>query len=177
MEKDIKDLKMLIDTDTLMNRIKELADEINNSYGIEKPLTLICVLRGAAMFFCELAKYLKMPVKMEFVSLSSYGDAQKSSGKIKSLNLHLPNMQDENVLIVEDIVDTGLTLDFLIKFIEMNCHANDVKLAVLFDKKCARKYNVIPNFAAFEVDNKFIVGFGLDYCGFYRNLNYVGYFS
>ena len=177
MEKNINDLKVLIDSKTLMNRIKELADEINNFYGTNKPLTLICVLRGATMFFCELAKHLKMPVKMEFVSLSSYGDSEKSSGKIKSLNLHLPSMKDENVLIVEDIVDTGLTLDFLIKFIEMNCHANDVKLAVLFDKKCARKYEVTPNFSAFEVDDKFIVGFGLDYCGFYRNLDFVGYFE
>ena len=177
MEKDIKDLKVLIDSKTLNNRIQELAREINNSYGVEKPLTLICVLRGAVMFFTELSKYLKMPVKMEFVSLSSYGDSEKSSGKIKTLNLHLPNMKNENVLVVEDIVDTGLTLDFLIKFIKMNCAADDVKLAVLFDKKCARKYDVNPDFSAFEVDDKFIVGFGLDYCGIYRNLDYVGYFE
>ena len=68
-------------------------------------------------------------------------------------------------------------LDFLIKFIESNCKAKDVKLAVLFDKKCARKYDVVPNFSAFDVDDKFIVGFGLDYCGLYRNLNYIGYFD
>jgi hypoxanthine phosphoribosyltransferase len=177
MEKDIKDLKILIDNQKLISRIKELAYEINKSYGAEKPLTIICVLRGAVMFFSELSKYLEMPVKMEFVSLSSYGDEQKSSGKIKTLNLNLPNMQDENVLIIEDIVDTGLTLDFLIKFIKMNCCANDVKLAVLFDKKCARKYDVTPDFSAFEVDDKFIVGFGLDYAGFYRNLDYIGYFE
>lgn len=176
MDKDIKDLEVLIDNQKLISRIKELADEINNAYGVEKPLTLICVLRGAVMFFAELSKYLKMPVKMEFVSLSSYGDSQKSSGKIKTLNLNLPNMHDENVLIVEDIVDTGLTLDFLIKFIQMNCCAKDVKLAVLFDKKCARKYDVTPDFSAFEIDDKFIVGFGLDYCGIYRNLDYIGYF-
>ena len=128
------------------------------------------------MFFTELSKYLKMPVKMEFVSLSSYGDSQKSSVKIKTMNMILPNMQNENVLIIEDIVDTGLTLDFLIKFVQMNCQARDVKLAVLFDKKCARKYNVVPDFSAFEIDDKFIIGFGLDYCGLYRNLDYIGYF-
>lgn len=176
MDKDIKDLKVLIDNQKLISRIKELAHEINTSYGTSKPLTLICVLRGAVMFFTELSKYLEMPVKMEFVSLSSYGDGQKSSGKIKTLNLNLPNMHEENVLIVEDIVDTGLTLDFLIKFIKMNCCAQDVKLAVLFDKKCARKYDVTPDFSAFEIDDKFIVGFGLDYTGLYRNLDYVGYF-
>ena len=177
MEKDIKDLKVLIKPSELKDRIKTLADEINSHYNLDEPLTLICVLRGAVMFFSELSKYLKMPVKMEFVSLSSYGDAQKSSGKIKSFNLNLPNMHDENVLIVEDIVDTGLTLDFLIKFIKMKCSAKDVKLAVLFDKKCARKYDVIPDFSAFEIDDKFIVGFGLDYCGYYRNLDYIGYFE
>lgn len=177
MDKKIDDLKVLIDRDALKKRIVELADEINNYYDSTEPLIAICVLRGAAMFYCELAKYLKMPLKMEFVSLSSYGDNQKSTGQIKSFNLALPAFKDENVLIVEDIIDTGLTLDFLKKFIIHNCSAKSVKLAVLFDKKCARKYDITPDFSAFEVDDKFIVGFGLDYCGLYRNLDYIGYFE
>lgn len=177
MDKNIKDLKILIDSASLNKRIKELADEINSTYDIEEPLTIICVLRGAVMFFVELAKHLKMPIKMEFVSLSSYGDNFKSSGKVKSFNLSLPPLKDENVLIVEDIIDTGLTLDFLMKFVKINCKAKDVKLAVLFDKKCARKYDIEADFTAYEIDDKFIVGFGLDYCGFYRNLNYIGYFE
>lgn len=176
MEKDIKDLKVLIDRETLTKRIKELANEINQAYDCSETLTLICVLKGAVMFYAELAKHLKMPVKMEFVSLSSYGDAQKSSGKIKTLNLALPPFENDNVLIVEDIIDTGLTLDFLKKFLKHNCSAKSVKLAVLFDKKCARKFDITPDFSAFEVDDKFIVGFGLDYCGLYRNLDYVGFF-
>ena len=177
MDKNIKDLKILIDSASLNKRIKELADEINSTYDIKEPLTIICVLRGAVMFFVELAKHLKMPIKMEFVSLSSYGDNFKSSGKVKSFNLSLPPLKDENVLIVEDIIDTGLTLDFLMKFVKINCKAKDVKLAVLFDKKCARKYDIEADFTAYEIDDKFIVGFGLDYCGFYRNLNYIGYFE
>ncbi len=175
--KDIKDLKVLIDTDTLHKRIKILADEINAFYGVENPLTLICILRGAVMFYTELAKHLKMPVKMEFVTLSSYGNSDKSSGKVKAVNLALPDLENQNALIVEDIIDTGLTLDFLLKFIKTNCKVYDVKLAVLFDKKCARKFDIEPDFYAFEMDDKFIVGFGLDYNGFYRNLNYVGYFE
>ena len=175
--RDIKDLKVLIDRDSLNKRIIELALEINNFYGTEKPLTLICILRGAVMFYTELAKHLKMPVKMEFVTLSSYGNSKKSSGKIKAVNLALPDLENQNALIVEDIIDTGLTLDFLLKFIKTNCKVRDVKLTVLFNKKCARKFDVEPDFVAFDVDDKFIVGFGLDYNGFYRNLDYIGYFN
>ena len=86
-------------------------------------------------------------------------------------------MENQKALIVEDIIDTGLTLDFLLKFIKTNCKVKDVKLAVLFDKKCARKFDIEPDFSAFEIDDKFIVGFGLDYNGFYRNLDYIGYFE
>ncbi len=177
MEKDIKDLKVLIDSNKLKERIKQVASEINSSYDNNEVLNLICVLRGAVMFFTELSKYLKMPVKMEFVSLSSYGNNEQSTGQIKSFNLNLPKFENENVLVVEDIVDTGLTLDFLLKFIKHKCKAKDVRLAVLFDKKCARKYDVVPDFSAFDIDNKFIVGFGLDYCELYRNLDYIGYFE
>ena len=96
MEKDIKDLKVLIDNKALIEKIKTLAEEINQSYNNSEPLVLICVLRGAVMFYTELAKYLEMPIKMEFVSLSSYGNNQHSSGKIKTLNLNLPSFKNEN---------------------------------------------------------------------------------
>ena len=169
--------KTLIDTNSLYNRIKELADEINNYFGQDEPLNVICVLKGAAMFCTELSKNLKMPLKFEYISLSSYGNSTTSSGKIKSLNLTLPSFKNENVLIVEDIIDTGLTLSYLTKYIKENCIPKDVKLAVMFNKNIKRKYDLNPDFSAFEVDNKFIVGFGLDYQGFYRNLDYIGYFE
>ncbi len=174
---DNKELKVLIGESELAKRIKELGEEINAHYGIENELTIVCVLKGAVMFFCELAKHLKMPVKMEFVSLSSYGDAQKSSGKVSALNLSLPPLEGKNVLVVEDIMDTGLTLNFLLDFIRSKCKAKDVKLAVMFDKKCARKYPVKPDFSAYDVGDKFIVGFGLDYCELHRNLPYIGYYE
>ncbi len=177
MNKNIDDLKILIDSKTLNDRIKSLADEINAIYPKDETITIICVLKGAVMFFTSLAKYLKMPVKMEFISLSSYGNSTKSNGKVKSINLALPSFEGERVLVVEDIIDTGLTLTFLMNFISQNCKAKDVKLAVLFDKKCARKYDIKPDFCAFEIDDKFIAGFGLDYCGLYRNLDYIGYFE
>ena len=174
---DKKELKVIIKEEDLKKRIAEPAGDINEYYGVQNELTIVCVLKGAVMFFCELAKYLKMPVRMEFVSLSSYGDAQKSSGKVSALNLSLPPLEDKNVLVVEDIMDTGLTLNFLLDFIRSKCKARDVKLAVMFDKKCARKYPVKPDFSAYDVGDKFIVGFGLDYCELQRNLPYIGYYE
>ena len=172
-----KELKVLIDEKTLTQRIEELANDINDYYGEKEELTIVCVLKGAVMFFCELSKHLKMPVRMEFVSLSSYGDAQKSSGKVSALNLSLPPLENKNVLVVEDIMDTGLTLNFLLDFMRSKCKAIDVKLAVMFDKKCARKFPLKPDFSAFDIDDKFIVGFGLDYMELQRNLPYIGYYE
>ncbi len=169
--------KILIDSEKLYGRIKELAEEINNHFGTEKTLNVICVLKGAAMFCTELSKNLKMPLKFEYITLSSYGNSTTSSGKVKSLNLNLPSFEGENVLIVEDIIDTGLTLNYLTQFIKHNCNPKDIKLAVMFNKKIKREFNLNPDFSAFEVDDKFIVGFGLDYQGFYRNLDYIGYFD
>lgn len=172
-----KEIKVLINNSDLIKRIKEVADEINKAYKPDETLNVVCILKGAVMFYTELVKHLKMPVKMEFVSLSSYGNDCKSSGTVKSLNLNLPDFENQNVLVVEDIIDTGLTLDFLMNFIKEKCKTKSIKLAVLLDKKCARKYNTVPDFAAFDVDDKFIVGFGLDYQQLYRNLDYIGYFE
>ena len=175
-----KELKTLISSDELFKKIQKLADDINlyyeKNYSLNEELTIVCVLKGAVMFFAELSKYLKMPVRMEFVSLSSYGAGEKSSGKVSALNLSLPPLENKNVLVVEDIMDTGVTLKFLLDFIETKCKARDVKLAVMCDKKCARKYDISPDFYAIDVDDKFIVGFGLDYNEIYRNLPYIGYF-
>ena len=175
-----KELKTLISSDELFKKIQKLADDINlyyeKNYSLNEELTIVCVLKGAVMFFADLSKYLKMPVRMEFVSLSSYGAGEKSSGKVSALNLSLPPLENKNVLVVEDIMDTGLTLKFLLDFIETKCKARDVKLAVMCDKKCARKYDISPDFYAIDVDDKFIVGFGLDYNEIYRNLPYIGYF-
>lgn len=170
------ELKTLVSESELKERIKTLADEINNTYK-DSPIVAICVLKGAVMFFCELVKYLTMPVRMEFVSLSSYGCSKHSTGRVSALNVSLPPLENEKVLVVEDIMDTGLTLKFLLDYLRTKCHVEDVKLAVMFDKKCARKFDIEPDFYAFDVDDKFIVGFGLDYNEYLRNIPYVGYYE
>ena len=171
------ELKTLVKEEDLKKRIKEVADEINALYDKNEPLVAICVLKGAVMFYAELVQHLKMPVRMEFVSLSSYGCSKTSSGRVSALNISLPPLENKKVLVVEDIMDTGLTLNFLIDYLKTKCKVKDVKLAVMFNKKCARKYNLEPDFSAFEVDNKFIVGFGLDCEEVFRNIPYVGYFE
>ena len=177
MQKDIKDLKVLFSNKEIIEKIKQQAQILNSIYDNNKTLIMICILKGAVMFYSELVKHLNMPVQMEFISLSSYGSYTKSTGEIKTINLTLPDLKDKNVLIVEDIIDTGLTLEFLTKYIKKNCEVKDLKLITLFNKKCARKYNIEPDFYCFDIDDKFIVGFGLDYCGLYRNLDYIGYFE
>ena len=128
MQKDIKDLKVLFSNKEIIEKIKQQAQILNSIYDNNKTLIMICILKGAVMFYSELVKHLKMPVQMEFISLSSYGSYTKSTGEIKTINLTLPDLKDKNVLIVEDIIDTGLTLEFLTKYIKKNCEVKDLKL-------------------------------------------------
>lgn len=171
------ELKTLVTEIDLQKRIKELAEEINACYDENDTLVAICVLKGAVMFYTELVKHIKCKVRMEFVSLSSYGCSKTSSGKVSALNVSLPPLENEKVLVVEDIMDTGLTLKFLLDYLKTKCNVQDVKLVVMFDKKCARKFDIEPDFSAFDVDNKFIVGFGLDCDELMRNIPYVGYYE
>lgn len=171
---DIKDLKVLFSEEQLQTRIKELANELNELYA-GKEVTAICVLKGAVMFATDLVKYLEMPVQMEFIRLSSYGSGTKSSGKVNAVDISLPDLNGKNVLIIEDIVDTGLTAKFLIDFINANFKTKSTKFCSLLDKKITRKTDIEPDFYGFEVDDRFVVGYGLDYNGYFRNLRYIGY--
>ena len=117
-----------------------------------------------------------MHVQVEFVRLSSYENEQHSTGRVKPVDLTLPNLAGKNVLIVEDIVDTGLTASFLLDYIKLQHNANKVKFITLLDKCCARVHNVDVDYVGFSIDNKFVVGYGLDYLGYFRNLPYIGYF-
>ena len=174
MEIRIEDLKVLYSEEQLKTRIKELADEMNKFYNGEEVIA-VCVLKGAVMFATDLVKELNMPLKLEFIRLSSYGSSMTTSGKVNAVDIKLPDLNGKNVLIIEDIVDTGLTAKFLIDFMHMNFHTKSLKFCSLLDKKITRKVDIEPDYYGFEVDDKFVVGYGLDYDGYYRNLKYIGY--
>ena len=174
MEIKIEELKVLFSEEQLQTRIKELADEMNKFYNGEEVIA-ICVLKGAVIFAVDLVKHLDMPVKMEFIRLSSYGSSTTTSGKVNAVDIQLPDLNDKNVLIIEDIVDTGLTAKFLVDFMNCNFHTKSIKFCSLLDKKITRKVDIEPDYFGFDVDNKFVVGYGLDYDGYFRNLKYIGY--
>lgn len=169
-----EDIKPLFSKDELQNRIKEMASEIDSHFKGEE-VYIICVLKGAVMFSTDLVKYINSPVKMEFIRLSSYGSSTTSSGKVNAVDISLPDLNDKNVIIVEDIVDTGLTAKFLLDFIDNNFKTKTTKFCSLLDKKCFRKTDIEPDYIGFEIDNKFVIGYGLDFDGYFRNLPYIGY--
>lgn len=168
------DLKVLFSQDKIQRRIKELAQEMNDFYKGEE-VYAVCVLKGAVMFATDLVKYLTMPLKMEFIRLSSYGSATVSSGKVNAVDISLPDLNGKNVLIIEDIVDKGLTAKFLMDFMSLNFKTKSTKFCSLLDKKITRIVDIEPDYYGFDVDDEFLIGYGLDYDGYFRNLRYIGY--
>lgn len=167
-------IHVLYSQEELQKRIKELAEELNNHFKGED-IFAICVLKGSVMFFTDLVEHLTMPLKMEFIRLSSYGSNYSSSGKVKAVNLSLPDINGKNVLIVEDIIDTGHTAKFLLDFIGHNFQTKSTTFCSLLNKKSKRVVDVDADFSGFVVDDKFLVGYGLDFEGYYRNIPYIGY--
>ena len=168
------ELKTLFKPEEIQSKVCQLADKLNNEYGNEV-LYLICVLKGSVMFMVDLSKHLKMPLRMEFIRLSSYGSDFTSSGRVNAVDISLPDLNGKNVLIIEDIIDTGHTAKFLIDFIKHNFKTKNLKFCSLLDKKIKREVEIDPDYYGFEIDDKFLVGYGLDYDGYYRNLPYIGY--
>ena len=164
---------VLITTEKLQERVKELADQINRDYA-GRELHLICVLKGAVFFLCDLAKNLTMPVTIDFMSVSSYGDEVKSSGIVKIVKDLDQPLTDKDVLIVVDVIDSGRTLSYLIKILEGRNPAS-LRLCTLLDKPDRRVVDdVCVDYTCFEIPDEFVVGFGLDYAQRYRNLPYIG---
>ena len=176
LDKDIKDLKVLISEETIQKRLKELAIEIEKKFTDNDEIYAICVLKGSVMFCSDLVKHLTKPLQMEFIRISSYGHETKSTNNLQAIDLTLPNLHNKNVLIIEDIIDTGLTARFLTDLFKIKHHPKKLQFVSLLNKKCARQIDIEPDIYGFEIDDKFVVGYGLDYKGYFRNLPYIGYF-
>ena len=176
LDKDINDLKVLISEKEIQEKLVELAKNIEQVFPKDEVIYVICVLKGSTMFTVDLVKHFKNPIQMEFIRISSYGHEQKSSNNLQAIDLTLPNLHEKNVLIVEDIIDTGLTARFLTDLFKIKHHPKKLVFTSLLNKKCARQIEIEPDFYGFEVDDKFVVGYGLDYKGYFRNLPYIGYF-
>ncbi len=167
-----EEVKVLIPEEKVMERVKEIAEQINKDYEGKK-VHLICILKGSVFFTCELAKYIKVPVTMDFMSVSSYGDGMTSSGYI-TINQDLTmDIKDREVIIIEDIVDSGRTLSYLANMLKKRNPAS-LKICTLLDKPDCRVTEVKVDYTCFEIEDRFVVGWGLDYAQKYRNLPYIG---
>ena len=167
-----EEINVLIKEEDIVAKVKELAEQINHDYE-GKTLHLICILKGSVFFTCELAKYIKVPVTIDFMSVSSYGNGMTSSGSI-TVNQDLTmNLEGRDVLIVEDIVDSGRTLAYLAHMLEKRGPAS-LRICTLLDKPQCRISEVDVAYTGFVIDDLFVVGFGLDYAQKYRNLPYIG---
>lgn len=165
--------KVLIDEESLNKRIKKLASYINDHYKDEDTLIMVAILKGSVMFMAELAKHLKIDTNLEFMSVSSYGSNTQSSGNVKILKDLDTDIKDKNVLLVEDIIDTGQTLMKLKTNLEKR-DPKDIKIVTLLDKPERREVDIKPDWYGFKIPDEFVVGFGLDYDQSYRNLPYIG---
>ena len=165
-------IETLITEEELNKRITEIAEDITKDFG-DKDLILVCVLKGGVMFMTDVAKKLKQKVEFEFIDVSSYGNETVSSGKIV-LNKDIENsIEGKNVILLEDIVDTGRTLSYLIEYLKQKNPAT-LKICTLLDKPSRRIVDINADYIGFTIPDSFIVGYGLDYAQKYRNLPYIG---
>lgn len=165
-------IQVLIKEDEVEKRISELADQINNDFKGEKVL-LIGVLKGSFMFLSDLAKKITLDTEVYFIEASSYGDGTSTSGVVKITKDIDRDIKDENVIIVEDIIDTGITMSKVMEIIKFR-GAKTVRLASCLSKPSRRRVEIDIDYLGFEVEDKFIVGYGLDCAQKYRNLPYIG---
>lgn len=162
---------VLIPEEKIKARIKEMAKQIENDYK-GKTITVICILRGASVFFCDLVREINLDVRFEFMSVSSYGAGTTSSGEVRIVKDINTPLNGKDVLIVEDIIDSGSTLSFLKKILEQRGPAS-IKVCTLLDKPSRRKVDFKGDYVGFEIEDKFVVGCGLDFAEKYRNLRDV----
>lgn len=165
-------IRVLLSEEKVEKRIKELGEIISRDYE-GKEVHLICVLKGGVFFTCELSKRITVPVSLDFMSVSSYGNDTKSSGVVKIIKDLDESIENKDVLVVEDIIDSGRTLRYLLENLERR-NPRSLKLCTLLDKPSRRVTEVTVDYTGFEIPDEFVVGYGLDYGQKYRNLPYIG---
>lgn len=170
MREDVE--KILFDEETLEKRITELGRQITKDYE-GKELVVIGILKGSNIFTSDLVRKIDLPLQMDFMVVSSYGNATESTGVVRILKDLEQHVDGKHLLIVEDIIDSGLTLKYLKENL-LTRNPESVKICTLLDKPARRKENVEVNYVGFEVPDEFIVGYGIDYAEKYRNLPYIG---
>jgi hypoxanthine phosphoribosyltransferase len=165
-------IRVMLTEEEVDARIKQIGEQISKDYE-GKSVHLICVLKGGSFFMCELAKRISVPVSFDFMSVSSYGGDTKSSGVVKIVKDLDESIRGKDVVIVEDIVDSGRTLSYLMELLGQRGPAS-LRLCTLLDKPDRRVVNVHVDYTGFEIPDEFVVGYGLDYDQKYRNLPYIG---
>lgn len=164
--------RILINEEKIRQAVKNLGERISSDYHGKEPV-FVCILKGAAMFFTDLMRQVNLPLTTDFMAISSYGSSTKTSGVVRLLKDLDHDVLSKDVLVVEDIVDSGLTLSY-IKKVLIERGANSVRLATLLDKPMRRKTELEVDYACFKIPNEFVVGYGLDYQEKYRNLPVIG---
>jgi hypoxanthine phosphoribosyltransferase len=170
LERAVTDV--LIEPEALQQRVTELGEEISHDYA-GRDLLLVGVLKGAVFFMADLMRHLTIPCEIDFMAISSYGDSTDSSGVVRILKDLDINIEGRHVLVVEDIIDSGLTLSYLIRNLEAREPAS-LEICALLTKPERREIDVPVRYVGFEIPNRFVIGYGLDFAERYRNLPYVG---
>ena len=164
--------KVLFSKEQLAKRIKELAEQLDKDYADKTPL-MVAILKGSVMFFTDLIREMTLPLEIDFMSISSYGSGVKSSGEVKMIKDLDNKIEGKDVIIVEDIVDSGYTMKYLTHLLEAR-NPSSIKICALLDKPSRRETDVAVDYKGFEVGNEFVVGYGLDYAARYRNIPFIG---
>jgi hypoxanthine phosphoribosyltransferase len=165
-------VNILLDADTIQARVKELAQEIERDYPASDEIHMVCVLKGGFVFMSDLVRNMSTRVSMDFIAVSSYGAGTKSSGEVRFQKDLDTSLENRHVIVVEDIVDTGLTLKYLQEILRSRA-PKSLRTACLLSKPSRRKVEVPVDYIGFTIEDRFVVGYGLDYAEKYRNLPHI----
>jgi hypoxanthine phosphoribosyltransferase len=164
--------KVMFSEETLAARVAELGQQISSDFEGKRPL-LVGILKGCFMFMADLMRHITIPCTTDFMAVSSYGNKSVTTGAVKINKDLSEDIEGRDVIIVEDILDSGITLSYLMNYMEVRKPAS-ISIVTLFDKPARRQKEVSPRYKGFEIEDEFIVGYGLDYAEEYRNLPYIG---